>query len=49
MFESKADALTEVIDGAARIALLESEGEQLRRRDTNSPHRSALPQHRLFP
>jgi hypothetical protein len=33
MFESKADALTEVIDGAARIALLESEGEQLRRRD----------------
>src|ERR1700681_2534977 len=33
MLESKADALTEAIDGAVRIALLESEVEQLRRRD----------------
>ena len=33
MLESKVDALTEAMDGAVRIALLESEVDELRRRD----------------
>ncbi len=35
MLESKADALTDAMDGAERIGLLESEVDQLRRREAD--------------
>jgi hypothetical protein len=37
MLESKAGTLTEAMDGAVRIALLESEVDELRRRDAERP------------
>jgi hypothetical protein len=47
MLESKADALTEAMDGAVRIALLESEVEQLRRRDAERTAELAARERRI--
>ena len=47
MLESKVDALTEAMDGAARIALLESEVEQLRRRDAERTAELAARERRI--
>jgi transposase len=47
MLEGKADALTEAMDGAVRIALLESEVEQLRRRDAERTAELAARERRI--
>jgi transposase len=47
MLESKVDALTEAMDGAVRIALLESEVEQLRRRDAERTAELAARERRI--
>jgi transposase len=47
MLESKAGALTEAMDGAVRIALLESEVEQLRRRDAERTAELAARERRI--
>src|SRR5712672_1058112 len=47
MLESKVGALTEAMDGAVRIALLESEVEQLRRRDAERTAELAARERRI--
>ena len=47
MLESKADALTEAMDGAVRIALLESEVDELRRRDAERTAELAARERRI--
>src|ERR1700733_9650209 len=47
MLESKADAPTEAMDGAVRIALLESEVNELRRRDTERTAELAARERRI--
>ena len=47
MLESKADALTEAMDGAVRIALLESEVNELRRRDAERTAELATRERRI--
>jgi transposase len=47
MLESKADALTDAMDGAVRIALLESEVEELRRRDAERTAELAARERRI--
>ena len=47
MLESKVDALTEAMDGAVRIALLESEVELLRRRDAERTAELAARERRI--
>src|SRR5271154_7177273 len=47
MLESKADALTEAMDGAVRIAMLESEVEALRRRDAERTAELAARERRI--
>jgi transposase len=47
MLESKAGALTEAMDGAVRIALLESEVEHLRRRDAERTAELAARERRI--
>src|ERR1700726_1987428 len=47
MLESEADAPTEAMDGAVRIALLESEVEQLKRRDAERTAELAARERRI--
>ena len=47
MLESDIDAPTEAMDGAARIALLEGELEQLRRRDAEREAELAMRERRI--
>jgi len=47
MLESKADALTEALDGAVRIAMLESEVVELRRRDAERTAELAARERRI--
>jgi hypothetical protein len=47
MLESKADAPTEAMDGAVRIALLESEVNELRRRDAERTAELAARERRI--
>ena len=47
MLESNIDARTEAMDGSVRIALLESENERLRRRDTEREAELAVRERRI--
>ena len=47
MLESKAGALTEAMDGAVRIAMLESEVDELRRRDAERTAELAARERRI--